>query len=126
MNAIPVSPAIWDLAKAILTQKQMTVLTLREKHGYSWNQLAITLNTVRSNVREHHRAASKNLLDAIEAAGSIEAALERVHAKQQLDWMDEMERTEQEVFPDSRPRSEVIVELDPRPSSGGQPKQGRT
>lgn len=27
----------------------------------------------------------------------------------QLAWMEEMERIEQEVFPDARPRSEVIV-----------------
>ncbi len=29
----------------------------------------------------------------------------------QLAWMDQMERIEQEIFPDARPRSEVIVEV---------------
>jgi hypothetical protein len=33
-------------------------------------------------------------------------------ARKQLAWMEEMERIEQEVFPDARPRSEVIVEVE--------------
>ncbi len=76
MNDIPVDPKIWKLATQILTQKQMNVLELREKNGYSWNQLAITFNCTRSNVREIHRAATKNLHDAIEHAGGIDEALE--------------------------------------------------
>jgi hypothetical protein len=32
--------------------------------------------------------------------------------RKQLAWMEEMERIEQEVFPDARPRSEVIVEVE--------------
>jgi DNA-directed RNA polymerase specialized sigma24 family protein len=65
-NPTPISPEIWNLAQAILTQKQLTVLTLREKHGFSWNQLAVNLNCTRANVREIHRAATKNLLDELE------------------------------------------------------------
>ncbi len=80
MNTIPISPQIWELAGQILTPKQHTVLELREKHGYSWNMIAIYMNTTKSNVREHHAAATKNLLDAIEhAAGDIDRALE-LHA----------------------------------------------
>jgi predicted DNA-binding protein YlxM (UPF0122 family) len=75
MTDIPISPTIWKLAAAILTEKQLTVLELREKRGFSWNQLAITFNSTRANVREHHRAATKNLLDAIESAGGIDEAL---------------------------------------------------
>lgn len=32
-------------------------------------------------------------------------------ARKQLAWMEQMERIEQEVFPDACPRSEVIVEV---------------
>jgi hypothetical protein len=75
MTEIPISPTIWMLAAAILTEKQLAVLELREKRGYSWNMLAITFNSTKATMREHHRAATKNLLDAIENAGGIEAAL---------------------------------------------------
>jgi transcriptional regulator len=66
MNEIPISPDIWNLAHAILTEKQLAVLELREQHGFSWNQLAVNFNCTRANVREIHRAASKNLLDELE------------------------------------------------------------
>ncbi len=82
MTEIPISPQIWKLAEAILTEKQKTVLELREKRGYSWNQLAITFNCTRANVREHHAAATRNMLNAIEAAGGdIEEALERAEPR---------------------------------------------
>ncbi len=78
MTEIPISPQIWKLAEAILTEKQKTVLELREKRGYSWNQLAITFNCTRANVREHHAAATRNMLNAIDAAGGdIDLALEQ-------------------------------------------------
>ena len=33
-------------------------------------------------------------------------------ARKQLDWMEKMEAIEREVFPGSRPRSEVVVEVE--------------
>jgi hypothetical protein len=36
---------------------------------------------------------------------------ECIDRQKQLAWLDEMERIEQEVFPDARPRSEVVVEI---------------
>ena len=77
MNEIPISPNIWNLAAAILTERQLLVLQLRERHGFSQNQCAINLNCTRSNVRELHASAKRNLLNAIEEAGSIEMALAR-------------------------------------------------
>jgi transcriptional regulator len=65
-NPTPISPEIWNLAQAILTQKQLLVLELREQHGYSWNQLAVHLNCTRANVREIHRAATRNLYNTLE------------------------------------------------------------
>jgi DNA-binding NarL/FixJ family response regulator len=61
MNEIPISPDIWKLAGEILTERQLTVLTLRERHGYSWHQICITLNSSKSTVREHHAAATRNI-----------------------------------------------------------------
>ncbi len=81
MNEIPISPEIWKLAEAILTEKQKTVLELREKRGYSWNQLAITFNCTRANVREHHAAATRNILNALEAAGGDIELAYRMHIR---------------------------------------------
>ena len=82
MNEIPVGPNIWKLAAAILTERQLLVLQLRERHGFSQNQCAINLNCTRSNVRELHASAKRNLLNAIEAAGGdIDLALERVEPR---------------------------------------------
>jgi hypothetical protein len=36
---------------------------------------------------------------------------ECIDRQKQLAWMQAMERVEQEVFPDARPRSEVVVEV---------------
>lgn len=38
----------------------------------------------------------------------------------QLAWLEEMERIEQEVFPDARPRSEVIVEVERKHGERGE------
>jgi transcriptional regulator len=66
MNPVPISPEIWKLAQTTLTPKQFLVLQLREQHGFSWNQLAVNLNCTRANVREIHRAATKNLYDELQ------------------------------------------------------------
>jgi transcriptional regulator len=91
MTEIPVDPKIWKLAESILTPKQKAILDLRERHGFSWNQLAINYNCSRSNVREIHRAATKNLLDAIENAdGDIDLALERSQPRPTSGWKKEI------------------------------------
>jgi transcriptional regulator len=66
MSSIPISPDIWQLAAQVCTERQLLILTLREKHGYSWNQIAITTNLTRATVRGHHQAATKNVYDALE------------------------------------------------------------
>ncbi len=65
MTTIPISPDIWKLAGEILTAKQHTVLELRERHGYSWNQIAIYMNSTRATVKEHHAAATRRIANAI-------------------------------------------------------------
>ncbi len=79
MNAVPISPSMWTLAGEILTRKQLTVLELRERHGFSWNQIAIHMNSTRSTAREHYAAATRKIYDAIEAAAGIDEALQ-LHA----------------------------------------------
>jgi len=61
VNTIPTNPDIWKLAAEILTVKQLQVLTLREQHGYSWNQISITLNLDRGTVRGHYTAATRKI-----------------------------------------------------------------
>ncbi len=103
MTEIPISPDIWKLAGAILTPLQLTALTLRERHGYSWNMIAITMNSTRTTAKEHHRAATRKMLDAIEAAGGdVDAALDR--ATHPL-IVVEME-TNRAAFAEPRPSSE--------------------
>lgn len=52
-----------------------------------------------------------NLPPTSESGKTVECADPKC-ACHQLAWMEEMERIEREVFPDSRPRSEVIVEIE--------------
>ena len=66
MSTIPISPEIWKLAGEILTPIQMSVLELREKHGFSWHQIAIYHNRTKATVRGHYAAATKNIYDELE------------------------------------------------------------
>ena len=54
--------------------------------------------------RQTHEIAALERL-----AAAIEGVTLRLDAGRQLRWLEEMERVEREVFPDSRPRSEVVV-----------------
>jgi hypothetical protein len=66
VTEIPISPEIWKLAGEILTVPQMTVLELRERHGFSWHQIAIYTNRTKTTVRGHYDAATKNIYDELE------------------------------------------------------------
>jgi DNA-directed RNA polymerase specialized sigma24 family protein len=70
VNTIPHNPDIWKLATEILTTKQLQVLTLREQHGYSWNQISITLNLDRGTVRGHYTAAIRKVYNHLNGNGS--------------------------------------------------------
>ncbi len=105
MSEIPVTPQIWKLAAAILTPQQQTALELRERHGFSWNQIAIAMNKTRPTVKEHHRAATKNLHDTIEAAdGDIDLALTCALDEETPEEKQELDRLWRESKP--RPTSE--------------------
>ena len=65
MTEIPISPEIWKLAGEILTEKQLLVLELREKHGFSWHQIAVYTNRTKAACRDHYAAATKNIYDEL-------------------------------------------------------------
>jgi hypothetical protein len=118
VTEIPISPEIWKLAQAILTERQYAVLELREKRGFSWHQLAVTFNSTRSTVREHHRAATKNMLDAIEnAGGDIDLALERANPTVTVGM-----ETNRVAFVQPRPTPEEKHETDARPTREADPQ----
>lgn len=52
---------LWNLAGEALTPKQLRVLELREKHGFSIYQIAYAVDISASTVRGHLRAAHHNL-----------------------------------------------------------------
>ena len=66
MTTIPISPDIWDTARDVCTERQLAVLELRERHGYSWNMIAIYFNITNRGARQHYQAATKNIYDALE------------------------------------------------------------
>lgn len=55
-----VSPFWRQLAEDNLTPRQLDVLRLRVD-GYSWDQIAATLDLATSTVRGHHRASLRRL-----------------------------------------------------------------
>jgi transcriptional regulator len=65
-TSVPISPEIWKLANDVLTDKQLTVFELREKHGLSWHQIAIYTNRTKANARNHYEAATKKIYDELE------------------------------------------------------------
>lgn len=70
MIELPITADVWETAQRVLTAKQLQVLTLREKHGFSWNQICITLDISRATARDHHAAATRNVYNAIHANGA--------------------------------------------------------
>jgi DNA-directed RNA polymerase specialized sigma24 family protein len=69
MTDIPISPEILKLASQVCTPKQLTVLELREQHGYSWHMICITLDITKTTAREHHAAATRNIYNALNTNG---------------------------------------------------------
>ena len=75
MTTIPISPDIWDTAQRVCTERQLVVLELRERHGYSWNMIAIYLNITNRGARDHYAAATRNVYNALERTNGNEATL---------------------------------------------------
>ena len=74
MTPIPISPDVWDTARTVCTDKQLIVLELRDKHGYSWNMIAIYLNITRSAVKERYYGGARNVAKARNGSNGNEAS----------------------------------------------------
>ena len=59
------SDPFWDTAREVCTEKQLRVLTLREKHGFSLRQIALACDISLSMVRDHLAAAHHNIDKAL-------------------------------------------------------------
>lgn len=57
----------WQVAREVCTEKQLRVLELREKHGFSLRQIALACDTSHSNVVGHLEAAHRNINKALRA-----------------------------------------------------------
>lgn len=60
----------WMTAEAVCTAKQLRVLELREKHGFSLRQIALTCDIDPGTVRVHLDAAHRNIHKALRAASA--------------------------------------------------------
>jgi DNA-directed RNA polymerase specialized sigma24 family protein len=59
---------IWQVAGDVLTDKQLRILELRERHGFSWRQIAYMVNVDVSTVRGHYNAAIRKIHNHLEHA----------------------------------------------------------
>lgn len=73
MNNLGLSPAeLYEIARRVCTEKQLDVLRLREV-GLGWKRIALHLAVTPETVKEHHRAAVRNVVkevERVEASGS--------------------------------------------------------
>ena len=60
---------VWELAQTegVLTERQRTILELRELHGMTWNQISYMMDLDQSTVRGHYRRAQRRLALILEA-----------------------------------------------------------
>jgi len=63
-----VNDPYWDIAAEVCTEKQLRVLELKEKHGFSLRQIALTCDIAVGTVRVHLEAAYRNIHKALRAA----------------------------------------------------------
>lgn len=58
----------WQTAGEVCTAKQLRVLELREKHGFSLRQIALACDISLGTVRIHLEAAHRNIHKALKAS----------------------------------------------------------
>ena len=75
VTEIPISPDIWDTARRVCTDKQLVVLELRDRYGFSWNQIAIHENVTRSAVKERYYGGARNVAKARNGMNGNEASV---------------------------------------------------
>lgn len=60
----------WPDAKKVLTDLQFRVVTLRDRQGHSWLEIAAIMGRDSATVRGHYRAAGKRMSDFYEGTGT--------------------------------------------------------
>jgi transcriptional regulator len=68
IGTLPANADVWKIASQVCTEKQLRVLELRERHSFSWRQIAAMTDTDYSNVRGHYNAAVRNVTIYFEKA----------------------------------------------------------
>jgi transcriptional regulator len=63
-------PDYWVDAKEVLTDLQFRVVSLRDRQGHSWNEIAFVMGRDRATVRGHYQAAGKRMADYYEGTGT--------------------------------------------------------
>jgi DNA-directed RNA polymerase specialized sigma24 family protein len=56
----------WQTARAVCTEKQLRVLELRERHGFSLRTIALATGSALWTVRDHVDAAHRRIYNALE------------------------------------------------------------
>ncbi len=68
IGTLPARDDIFEIAAEVCTPLQLRVLTLRERHGFTWNQIAAATGGHPSTVRGHHKSAIRRLAIYLEKA----------------------------------------------------------
>ncbi len=61
IGTLPARDDIFLIAENVCTPLQFRVLELRERHGFTWNQIAAATGGHPSTIRGHHRSAIRRL-----------------------------------------------------------------
>lgn len=71
MNTLGLSPAeLMELARRVCTDKQVQVIQLREA-GMGWKRCSLVLGVGPDTVRDHHRAAIRNITKEVERVQAV-------------------------------------------------------
>jgi DNA-directed RNA polymerase specialized sigma24 family protein len=60
----------WPDAKEVLTDLQFQVVSLRDRQGHSWSEIAFVMGRDKATVRGHYQAAGKRMADFYEETGT--------------------------------------------------------
>ena len=71
MNNLGLSPAeLMDIARRVCTAKQLDVLRMHEA-GMGWKRVSLMLGVSPETVKEHHRAAVRNITKEVERVEAV-------------------------------------------------------
>lgn len=67
-GTLPARDDIGQIAEAVCTPIQLRVFQLRERHGFSWHQIAAATGKDQSTVRGHYHRAVRRIVIYVEKA----------------------------------------------------------